>query len=230
MSLNVLLAMPNATETALSLNLAGNGSSAVKIFLLFTALSFASALIVSLTSFTRIIIVLSFVRQGLGTQSLPPNQVLLGLALVLTGFVMAPTATRIYDDALNPYLENQIDQGVAVDKATAPMRDFMLRQTRSQDLQLFYEASGRPMPSRGDVVPMTVAAPAFMISELTTSFRMGLFVYLPLMLIDLLVGALLMALGMMMVPPTLVSLPLKLGVFLLADGWHLLAGSLLRSF
>jgi flagellar biosynthetic protein FliP len=229
-SLNLVLAMPNPTETALSLNLAGNGSSAVKIFLLLTALSFASALIVSLTSFTRIIIVLSFVRQGLGTQSLPPNQVMLGLALVLTGFVMAPTATRIYDDALNPYLENQIDQGVAVDKATAPLRDFMLRQTRSQDLQLFYEASGRAMPSRGDVVPMTVAAPAFMISELTTSFRMGLFVYLPLLLIDVLVGALLMALGMMMVPPTLVSLPLKLGVFLLADGWHLLAGSLLRSF
>ncbi len=173
---------------------------------------------------------LSFVRQGLGTQQLPPNQVLLGLALVLSGFVMAPTATRVYDEALAPYLDSQIDQGVALDKAAAPMREFMLRQTREQDLQLFYEASGRPMPARGDVVPMTVAAPAFMISELTTSFRMGLFVYLPLLLIDVLVGALLMALGMMMVPPTLVSLPLKIGVFLLADGWHLLAGSLMRSF
>jgi len=226
----IALALPGPTETALSLQLAGNGSSAVKLFLLFTALSFASALLVSLTSFTRIIIVLSFVRQGLGTQQLPPNQVLLGLALVLSGFVMAPTATRVYDEALAPYLDNQIDQGAALDKAAAPMREFMLRQTREQDLQLFYEASGRPMPARGDVVPMTVAAPAFMISELTTSFRMGLFVYLPLLLIDVLVGALLMALGMMMVPPTLVSLPLKIGVFLLADGWHLLAGSLMRSF
>jgi len=218
------------TETALSLQLAGTGSSAVKLFLLFTALSFASALIVSLTSFTRIIIVLSFVRQGLGTQQLPPNQVMLGLALILTGFVMAPTATRVYDSALGPYLEDKIDQGTALERGAAPMREFMLRQTRNEDLQLFYEASGHPMPARGDLVPMTIAAPAFMISELTTSFRMGLFVYLPLLLIDVLVGALLMALGMMMVPPTLVSLPLKLGVFLLADGWHLLAGSLMRSF
>ena len=225
-----LLSMPNGAENALSLQLAGTGSSAVKVFLLFTALSFASALLVSLTSFTRIIIVLSFVRQGLGTQSLPPNQVMLGLALVLTGFVMAPTANRVYDDALGPYLDGQIDQSVAIDKGEAPIRDFLLRQTRSTDLQLFYEASGRPLPERGEVVPMTVAAPAFMVSELTTAFRMGLYVYLPLLLIDVLVGALLMALGMMMVPPTLVSLPLKIGVFLLADGWHLIAGSLLRSF
>ena len=223
-----LLAGPDAL---LQLNgAAATGSSAVKLFLMLTALSFATAVLVSLTSFTRIVIVLSFVRQGLGTPQLPPNQVLLGLALALTGFVMAPTANKVWDDALGPYLDDRLPQDQAIALASAPVRTFLLRQTRSDDLKLFYEASGRPRPERDQEVPLTVAAPAFMISELTTAFRMGLFVYVPLLVIDLLVATVLMSLGMMMVPPTLVALPLKLGVFLLADGWHLLASSLLRSF
>jgi flagellar biosynthetic protein FliP len=222
-----LLAAP---EPLLQLQVGAGGSTAVKLFLLMTALSFATAVLVSLTSFTRIIIVLSFVRQALGTPQLPPNQVLLGLSLALTGFVMAPVATKVWDDALGPYLEDKMPQDEAIRRATVPVREFLLRQTRAEDLRLFFEASGKPRPTRAEEIPLTVAAPAFMISELTTAFRMGLFVYVPLMVIDLLVATILMALGMMMVPPTLVSLPLKLGVFLLADGWHLLAGSLLRSF
>lgn len=222
-----LLAAP---EPLLQLQVGAGGSTAVKLFLLLTALSFATAVLVSLTSFTRIVIVLSFLRQGLGTPQLPPNQVLLGLSLALTGFVMAPVATKVWDDALGPYLEDKLPQDEAMRRATVPVREFLLRQTRAEDLRLFFEASGKPRPTRTEEVPLTVAAPAFMISELTTAFRMGLFVYVPLMVIDLLVATVLMSLGMMMVPPTLVSLPLKLGVFLLADGWHLIAGSLLRSF
>jgi flagellar biosynthetic protein FliP len=187
-------------------------------------------LIISLSSFARISIVLSFVRQALGTQQLPPNQVLLGLSLALTGFVMAPTAQVVYRDALEPYLNDQIAPADALAKAANPIREFMLRQTRSDDIRLFIEASGQETPQRGDVLPMTVVVPAFMISELTTAFRMGLFVYIPLLLIDLLTASVLMSLGMMMMPPTMVSLPLKIGVFLLAGGWHLLTVSLLRSF
>jgi flagellar biosynthesis protein FliP len=202
----------------------------MKLFLLFTALSFASALVVSVTCFTRIVIVLSFLRQALGTPQLPPNQVLIGLALVLSAFVMSPTATRVYDDALGPYLDDRIQPAAAVDRASAPLREFMLKQTREQDLQLFYEIANRPRPARGDAIPMTVVMPAFMVSELTTSFRMGLFIYVPLLLVDLLVAAMLMSMGMMMVPPTMIALPLKIGVFLMADGWRLVVASLARSF
>ena len=217
-------------DAALSLQVGSGGSAAVKLFLLITALSFASALVISLTSFTRIVIVLSFARQGLGAAQLPPNQVLIGLSLVLSAFVMAPTARRIHAEALGPYLDDKLAPSDAFDRAAAPLREFMLKQTRSDDLKLFYEASGLPRPSRAEEVPLTVAAPAFMVSELTTAFRMGLFVLVPLLVIDLLVATVLMSLGMMMVPPTLISLPLKLAVFLLADGWHLLVQALLRSF
>jgi flagellar biosynthetic protein FliP len=226
----LLAALAVPADPLLSLQIGAGGSSAVKLFLLLTALSFATAVLVSLTSFTRIIIVLSFVRQGLGTPQLPPNQVLLGLSLALTGFIMAPTANKVWDDALGPYFEDKLPQDQMIARASAPVRAFLLKQTRTEDLKLFYEASGAGRPERGAEVPLTVAAPAFLISELTTAFRMGLTVYVPLLVIDLLVATVLMSLGMMMVPPTLVALPLKLGVFLLADGWHLLAASLLRSF
>lgn len=225
--LPTLLAAP---EPTLSLSMGGGGSSAVKIFLLLTALSFASAALVSLTCFTRIIIVLSFLRQALGTPQLPPNQVLLGLALALTSFIMAPTAGRVYNDALGPLLDDKISQEVALARATGPIRDFLLKQTRHEDLRLFYDISRTPRPETLEDVPLTVAAPAFMVSELTTAFRMGLFLYIPLILVDVLVSVVLMALGMMMVPPTLISLPLKVSVFLLADGWHLIVASLAQSF
>lgn len=218
-----------AGELGIHIDAAG-GSSAVKLFLLVTALSFASAALVSVTSFTRIVIVLSFLRQALGTPQLPPNPVVIGLSLALTCFVMAPTGSRVWQEALSPYFDDTIDTGTALDRAAAPLREFMLRQTREEDLRLFYEISGTPRPERGDEVPMSVATPAFMVSELTTAFRMGLFLFIPLVLIDLLTGAILMSLGMMMVPPTMISLPLKVGVFLLADGWHLVVGTLARSF
>jgi flagellar biosynthesis protein FliP len=221
-----------ASEPGLTLALGGGagGSSAVKIFLLLTALSFASAVFVSLTSFTRIVIVLSFLRQALGTPSLPPNQVLVGLSLALTCFVMADPAQRAYREGLAPYLEDRLGHAEALQKGAGPLREFMLRQTREKDLKLFFEISRTPAPARADQIPMSVAVPAFMISELTTAFRMGLYVYLPLLLVDLLVSGILMSLGMMMVPPSLVSLPLKLGIFLMADGWHLVVASLARSF
>lgn len=222
--------LAQAAEPALQLSVDGGGSSAVKLFLLLTVLSFASAILVSITSFTRIVIVLSFLRQALGTPQLPPNQVVIGLALALSAFVMTPTATRVYDEGLGPYLADGIDARTAFDKSSVPVREFLLRQTRESDLRLFYEISGSERPERGDEVPLTVAVPAFMVSELTTAFRMGLFVYVPLLLVDLIVAAVLMSLGMMMVPPNLISLPVKLGIFLLADGWHLVVASLVRSF
>jgi len=219
-----------ASDPGISLTVGGGGSAPVKLFLLFTALSFASALLVSVTSFTRIVIVLSFLRQALGTPQLPPNQVVIGLALVLSGFVMSPTASRVYDGALGPYLEDRIQPATAMERASAPLREFMLRQTREQDLQLFYELSSRDRPARGEEIPMSVVMPAFMVSELTTAFRMGLFIYVPLLLVDLLVAAMLMSMGMMMVPPTMIALPLKIAIFLMADGWRLVVASLARSF
>ena len=215
-------------EPSVSLQMSGGGSTAVKMFLLLTALSFASAILVSLTAFTRITIVLSFLRQAMGTPQLPPNQVLLGLSLALSAFVMAPTATAVYHDSLGPYLDDQVTAQVAFDKASGPIQTFLLRQTRAEDLRLFYGISNTPAPARGDEIPLTIAVPAFMVSELTTAFRMGLFIYVPFVLIDLLVSALLMTMGMMMVPPTMISLPLKVGVFLMADGWRLLVASLVR--
>jgi flagellar biosynthesis protein FliP len=218
-----------ASDAPLQLSL-GGGSSAVKLFLLLTALSFATGALIAITSFTRIVIVMSFLRQALGTPQLPPNQVVIALSLALTAFVMTPTFTRVHADAVGPYLDDQISGREAYDRGSVPVLEFLLRQTRPEDLRLFYELSGTERPSRADDVPLTIAVPAFMVSELTTAFRMGLFLFIPLLVVDLLVSSILMALGLMMVPPTLVSLPLKVGIFLLADGWHLLVQSLVRSF
>lgn len=223
------LAAANAATDPMTLTV-GGGSAAVKLFLLLTVLSFATALLVSITSFTRIIVVLSFARQALGTSQLPPNQVILALALAMSGFVMAPTAIKVNEVALNPYFDEKLSGTEAIDAASGPIREFLLRQTRPEDLRLFYEASSLQRPTRADEVPLSVAIPAFMVSELTTAFRMGLSIFIPMLVIDLLVSTILMALGMMMVPPNLISLPLKVGVFLLADGWHLLVGSLIKSF
>jgi flagellar biosynthetic protein FliP len=219
-----------AAVGAAQMAMGGQGSSAVKIFLLLTAMSFGTALLVSLTSFTRIIIVFSFLRQALGTPSLPPNQVLMGLSLFLTMFIMAPTFTKLKTDAIEPLLDDKISIAEALQRAEPPMSEWLMRQTKEEDLRLFFEISGRPAPARGEPIPMTVLAPAFMISELSTAFRMGLYLFLPMLLVDLLVASVLMSLGMMMVPPTLIALSLKLGVFLLAGGWHLVVSSLVKSF
>ncbi len=224
------LATAAAADPGVSITVGGGGSAPLKLFLLLTALSFASALLVSITSFTRIVIVLSFLRQALGTPQLPPNQVVLGLALVLSAFVMGPTADRVWNEGLGPYLDDRVTPAVALERSSQPLREFMLRQTREQDLALFYDIGGRARPARGDAIPMTIVMPAFMVSELTTAFRMGLFLYVPLLLVDLLVAAMLMSMGMMMVPPTMIALPLKVAVFLMADGWRLVVASLARSF
>lgn len=222
--------LPSAAESGLQLSVQGGGSAAVKLFILMTVLSFAAALVVSMTSFTRIIIVLSFMRQALGTPSLPPNQVVIALALALSGYIMSPTASVVWNDALTPYFEDRIDHQAAFERASVPVRAFLLKHTRSADLDLFTRISGGEQPAGMNDVPLAVAVPAFMVSELTTAFRMGLFIFIPMLLIDLLVSAILMSLGMMMVPPTLVALPLKIGVFLLAGGWNVLVGSIVRSF
>jgi flagellar biosynthesis protein FliP len=219
----------NLANTSLQ-TVGGGGSTAVKLFLVLTALSFGTAIILSVTSFTRIIIVFSFLRQAMGTPQLPPNQVLIGLSLFMTLFIMAPTVHKIQEQALNPLMEDKITVGEALDRAQAPLSEWMLKQTKEDDLRLFFEVSGAARPERGQAVPFTVLVPSFMISELSTAFRMGLYLFIPMVLIDLLVSVIMMSLGMMMVPPTLIAMPLKLGVFLLAGGWHLVVSSLVRSF
>ena len=202
----------------------------LKILALLTILSLLPALVLTMTSFTRSVIVLGFVRQGIGTQQTPPNQILVGMALFLTIFTMAPVVNRIVNEAYAPYAAGKIDDATALDRAAAPLRSFMLRQTREADLALFYEAAKEPFPKTEEEVPLRIATPAFIVSELTTSFQMGVLVLLPFLVIDLAISSILMSLGMMMVPPTTISLPVKLLLFVVVDGWHLLAGSLLRSF
>lgn len=215
---------------ALQIGISGDGGAAIKIFLLMTALSFGPALVMSVTSFLRIIVVLSFLRQALGSPQLPPNPVLLGLALFLTIFIMRPTLERVHDEALAPYLDDKIGYQEALDHGGGALKAFMLPQTREDDLALFYDLSNAQRPESVEDIPVSIAVPAFMLSELTTGFRMGLFLFIPLLLVDLLIAAILMSFGMMMVPPQMVALPLKIAVFLLADGWHLVVASLARSF
>jgi flagellar biosynthesis protein FliP len=207
-----------------------NLSPQLKILALLTVLSLLPAIVLTMTSFTRLVIVLGFVRQGLGTQQTPPTQVLVGLALFLTCFTMAPVFSSIARDAYEPYSAGTIDDVQAIERASAPLRAFMLRQTREADLALFYDATQAALPKAEEEVPLRIAAPAFVVSELTTAFQMGVLVLLPFLVIDLAVSSVLMSLGMMMVPPTTISLPIKLLLFVVADGWHLLVGSLLRSF
>jgi flagellar biosynthetic protein FliP len=202
----------------------------LKILALLTVLSLLPAIVLTMSSFTRVVIVLGFVRQGLGTQQTPPTQVLVGLALFVTAFTMAPVATTVARDAYEPYVAGHITDSEAFDRASAPIRSFMLHQTRETDLALFYEAARAPQPKAEEDVPLRIAAPAFVVSELTTAFQMGVLVLLPFLVIDLAVSSILMSMGMMMVPPTTISLPIKLLLFVVVDGWHLLVGSLLRSF
>jgi flagellar biosynthetic protein FliP len=216
--------------TPLFEQLASGTTTTVKIFILLTIMSFSSAILVSITCFTRIIIVLSFLRQAIGAPQLPPNQVVLGLALFLTAFIMSPTLKELNQKALTPFLDDQISHTEAGDRTSTIIKKFILKQTRPKDIRTFYEIAGTARPSKNDEIPLAIAAPAFMVSELTTAFQMGLYLFVPMVLIDLLVAGVLMSLGMMMVPPMMITLPLKVGVFLLADGWHLVVTSLARSF
>ena len=216
--------------TPLFEQLAAGTTTTVKIFLLMSVMSFSTAFLIGLTSFTRIAIVLSFMRQAIGSPQLPPNQVLLGLALFLTIFIMTPTLKELNEVALSPFLNDKIGHTEAGNRASVVVKKFILKQTRPRDIRTFYEIAGKARPSRNDEIPLSIAAPAFMVSELTTAFQMGMYLFVPMVLIDLLVAGVLMSLGMMMVPPMMVTLPLKVGVFLLADGWHLIVKSLAKSF
>ncbi len=205
-------------------------SLSLQILFMLTVLSLAPALLIMVSSFTRIVIVLSFIRTALGLQQVPPNQVLIGLALFLTFFTMAPSIDRINNQALQPYLQKSIGYEVALERAQAPLREFMYKQTREVDLALFVHLSRMPRPQTQADVPTSVLIPAFLISELRTAFTMGFMILVPFVVIDLVVGVMLMALGMMMLPPALVSLPMKVMLFVLVDGWHLITRSVIESF
>ena len=204
--------------------------SAVKIIMMLTVLTLAPAILIMMTAFTRIIIVLSFVRQALGTQQMPPNQLLVGLALFLTFFIMNPFFNKINQDALQPFLNNQISQEEAVEKSLGPIRVFMFNQTRPLDLDLFLRLGKVDQPKTRADVPTPVLIPAFVLSELKTAFQMGFIIYLPFLVIDMVAASVLMAMGMMMLPPVVISLPFKIMLFVLVDGWTLLIGSLVKSF
>ena len=203
---------------------------AMKIVAFLTILSVAPAILLMMTSFTRILIVLGFVRQALGTQSMPPNQVLVGLSLFLTMFTMAPVWKIVQDEALNPFIEKKITQEQAFTNFIAPVHKFMIQETREDDLTLFYNISKLEKPAEPKNVPMSILMPAFMISELKTAFQIGFLVYIPFLVIDMVISSILMAMGMMMLPPTVVSLPFKLVLFVLVDGWSLIVSSLVKSF
>jgi flagellar biosynthetic protein FliP len=221
----------SAATTLASLTQEATGmTQPVKILILMTVLSLLPAIALTMTSFVRTIVVLSFLRQGIGAQQSPPSQVMVGLALFVTAFVMTPVAMQMKQNAIDPYSKGAITETQAFDAAVTPIRAFMLRQTRQQDLQLFYNASHAELPKTPEDVPISIALPSFVISELTTSFQMGVMVLLPFLVIDLAVASLLMSMGMMMVSPSTLSLPIKLLLFVLADGWNLVVGSLLSSF
>ncbi len=202
----------------------------IQTLLFFTALSFLPAILLMMTGFTRIVIVLSLLRQALGTQSAPPNQVVVGLSLFLTLFVMGPTLDKVYADAYLPYTSNTLTFEQALPKAEAPMRDFMSKQTRQSDLALFVKLAKLDVKTDATTAPMRVLIPAFVISELKSAFQIGFMIFIPFLVIDIVVASVLMSLGMMMLSPVLVALPFKLMIFVLADGWNLLIGSLAASF
>jgi flagellar biosynthetic protein FliP len=207
-----------------------NYSLSLQTLLLLTSLTFLPAALLMMTGFTRIIIVLSLMRQALGTPASPPNQVLLGLSLFLTFFVMSPVLDRIYTEAYKPLSENRITMEEALDRGAVPLKTFMLRQTRETDLGLFLKLSRQPAPPKVEDVSMRVLIPAYVTSELKTAFQIGFAVFIPFLIIDMLVASVLMSMGMMMVSPVLISLPFKIMLFVLVDGWNLLIGSLAQSF
>ena len=208
----------------------GQVAVVMQLFLLMTVLSLAPSILIMLTSFTRIAIVFSLLRQAMGTNQLPPNQVVIGLSLFLTFYVMAPVWQQVNQDALQPLIAKEIDQKQALDKALGPIRNFMISQTREKDLALLVNVAKMQRPANVGEVPTTVLIPSFIISELKTAFQIGFMLYVPFLIIDLVVASVLLSMGMMMLPPIMVSLPFKLMIFVLADGWHLIVGSLVKSF
>lgn len=236
-TLFMMIALFAATEPALaqqlSLDLGGDGSLSgrvVQLILLLTVLSLAPSILIVVTSFTRIIIVLSLLRSALGTQQTPPNVVLISLALFLTAFIMTPTMKQAYEAGVAPLIAEDIEAPEAFDRVAGPFRTFMLSQVREKDLQLFFDMSGTEVPDAAEATPLEVLVPAFMISELRRAFEIGFLLFVPFVVIDLVVASILMSMGMMMLPPVMISLPFKLIFFVLVDGWSLVAGSLIQSF
>ncbi|HSR35657.1 MAG TPA: flagellar type III secretion system pore protein FliP [Desulfurivibrionaceae bacterium] len=205
-------------------------ATAIELLLLFTVLSMAPAILLMMTSFTRLVITFSFLRNAIGTQQTPPAQVLVGLALFLTMFIMTPVFSKINETAVKPYMAEQINAEEALTAAMVPMREFMFKQTREKDLELFLSLAKAPKPQNREEVATTVLIPAFMISELKTAFTIGFVLFLPFLIIDMVVSSILLSMGMMMLPPIMVSLPFKLLLFVLVDGWYLIVGSLVKSF
>lgn len=202
----------------------------LSIFLIISFLSLLPAILVMFTSFTRIVVVLSFLRQALGGQQIPPNPVIIGLSLFLTLYIMSPTIGAITKDSINPYMEKKITIGEAFKRAETPIKTFMLKQTREKDIALFLKLSKEDAPSEPMDLPLKVVVPAFAISELKTAFEIGFLIFLPFLIIDMVVSSILLSMGMMMLPPVMISLPFKLLLFVLVDGWNLVVGSIVRSF
>jgi len=202
----------------------------LQVVALFTVLTLAPAVLILCTCFTRIIIVLAFLRQAIGTQNMPPNQLLIGFSLFLTLFVMQPVGEKIYNNGITPYLNKQITTVAALDVIEGGLREFMNKQVRKQDIALFFDVTGRTAPKNIHETPIHFLIPAFIISELKTAFQIGFLLYIPFLILDLVVASVLMAMGMMMLPPVMISLPFKLLLFVLVDGWQLVTGSIIRSF
>ncbi|TKX28642.1 flagellar biosynthetic protein FliP [Campylobacter sp. MIT 12-5580] len=232
---SVLFAAPEATIPSVNLSLSAPDSpqqlvTVMNIIIVLTILALAPTIVFVMTSFLRLIVVFSFLRQALGTTTMPPNTILLTFALVLTFFIMEPTATRAYNEGVRPYLAEQIGYEEAFDRATRPFKDFMLKNTREKDLALFYRIRNLPNPQTINDVPLTIIVPAFVISELKTAFEIGFLIYLPFLVIDMVISSVLMSMGMMMLPPVMISLPFKLLIFVLVDGWNLLVQKLVESY
>ncbi len=223
-----------AVAQTLTLDMGEGGGTAtariIQLVALITVLSLAPSLLIMVTSFTRIVIVLSFVRTALGTQQTPPNQVLVSLALFLTAFIMMPTFEASYDQGVRPLIAGEIDEFEAFERTMGPIRTFMTRQVREQDVALFVDMAGIPDQEVRAEIPMRVLIPAFMISELRRAFEIGFLIFVPFLIIDMVVASVLMALGMMMLPPIIIALPFKIIFFVLVDGWFMVVGSLMRSF
>ena len=233
--LSKLLVASPPVESTLKLDMTGSNGQVqmtmpVQIMILLTLLTFLPAIIISLSSFTRIIIVFHFLRQALGTQEAPSNQILIGLALFLSFFIMNPTLTAMYNNAYEPWSKGQIDQDQALERGSQPLKQFMLRSTREKDLQLFMDMSGGPKPKGPDDLPMRAVIPAFMISEIKTAFQIGFVLFLPFLVIDMVVSSVLLSMGMMQLPPVMVSLPFKVLLFIMVDGWGLVVSSLVKSY
>ncbi|MCK4502030.1 MAG: flagellar type III secretion system pore protein FliP [Desulfuromonadales bacterium] len=222
--------LPTITVGIGEANDPGEVSTALQILVVLTILSVAPAILLMTTGFTRIVIVLSFMRQAMGTQSAPSNQIVIGLALFLTFFIMAPVFDQINEQALQPYLDKEISQEQALELALEPMRGFMFSQVGEKDLQLLVDISKSPQPENREDISLMTLIPAFMLSELKRAFQMGFLLFIPFLMVDMIVASILMAMGMMMLPPIIISLPFKILLFVLVDGWSLVVGSLVQSF